>query len=123
MRVVLADDHETVREGLKALFLRHSQWMICGEAKNGQEAVDLVADLQPELVVLDLSMPVMNGIQAAVKIRQLSPNTKIVMLSLHTSAYSAEEAFRAGVSVYITKSEAGGELMRAVDALFSDVRP
>jgi NarL family two-component system response regulator LiaR len=122
VRVVLADDHETVREGLKGLFRRRSDWTICGEAKNGQEAVDLVAELQPELVVLDLSMPVMNSIQAATKIRQLSPDTKIVMLSMHTSAYSAEEAFRAGVNVYITKSEAGSELMRTVDTLFGDAR-
>ncbi|MGB6199893.1 MAG: response regulator transcription factor [Candidatus Acidiferrales bacterium] len=115
---MLADDHDTVREGLKALFKRHSQWIVCGEAKNGQEAVNIVAELQPELVVLDLSMPVMNGIHAAAKIRQIAPNTKIVMLSMHTSSYSAEEAFRVGVNVYLTKSEAGAELMRTVDALF-----
>jgi DNA-binding NarL/FixJ family response regulator len=67
-------------------------------------------------------MPEMNGIQAAAKIRQVSPATKIVMLSMHSSSYSAEEAFRAGVSAYVTKSEAGTELMRTVNALFGDSR-
>jgi DNA-binding NarL/FixJ family response regulator len=123
LRVVLADDHDLVREGLKALFRRHPRWTVGGEAKNGQEAIDLAAALQPDLIVLDLSMPEMNGIQAAARIRQLSPDTKIIMLSMHNSSYSAEEAFRAGVSVYITKSEAGVELMRAVDALFPDSGP
>jgi len=122
VRVVLADDHDLVREGLRTLFQRYPRWTVCGEAKNGQEAVELVAELQPELVVLDLSMPEMNGIQAAAKIRQVSPATKIVMLSMHSSSYSAEEAFRAGVSAYVTKSEAGTELMRTVNALFGDSR-
>ena len=122
MRVVLADDHDLVREGLRTLFQRYPRLTVCGEAKNGQEAVELVAELQPELVVLDLSMPEMNGIQAAAKIRQVSPATKIVMLSMHSSSYSAEEAFRAGVSAYVTKSEAGTELMRTVNALFGDSR-
>jgi DNA-binding NarL/FixJ family response regulator len=120
VRVVLADDHDLVREGLRTLFQRYPHWTVCGEAKNGKEAVDLVAELQPELVVLDLSMPEMNGIQAAARIREVSPATKIVMLSMHNSSYSAEEALRVGVSAYVTKSEAGTELMRTINALFTD---
>lgn len=119
MRVVLADDHELAREGVKALFKAHSaQWTVCGEAKDGQEAVELVEQLQPELIVLDLSMPVMNGMQAAAKIRQISPQTKIVMLSMHSSPFAAEEALRAGANAYVTKSEAGAGLMQAINTLF-----
>lgn len=122
VRVVLADDHDLVRQGLRALFQRFPQWTVCGEAKNGKEAVDLVAELQPDLAVLDLTMPEMNGIQAAVRIRQVSPVTKIVMLSMHSSYYSAEEAYRAGVNAYVTKSEAATELMRTINAIFGDSR-
>jgi DNA-binding NarL/FixJ family response regulator len=122
LRVVLADDHDLVREGLRALFERNSDWTVCGEAKNGLEAIELVSKLQPDLIVLDLSMPEMNGIHAAARIREISPETKIVMLSMHSSAYSAEEAFRAGVSAYVTKSEAGTALMRTVSELFANPR-
>jgi two-component system nitrate/nitrite response regulator NarL len=121
LRVVLADDHEVFRVGLRALFEGHSQWTVCGEAKNGQEAVDLAAGLQPELIVLDLSMPVMNGIQAARRIRQLSPATTIIVLSSHSASIAAEEALRAGASAYVTKSDAHADLVRTINALFADV--
>jgi DNA-binding NarL/FixJ family response regulator len=118
LRVILADDHEVFRVGLRALLAGHSQWTVCGEAKNGQEAVDLAVSLQPELVVLDLSMPVMNGIQAAKRIRQLSPATKIVILSSHSDSLAAAEALRAGASAYVTKSDPSG-LIRTINALFA----
>jgi DNA-binding NarL/FixJ family response regulator len=120
VRVVLADDHEVMRKGLKALFNEHSHWTVCGEAENGKEAVDLVLELQPELVVLDVSMPLMNGLQAAAKIRQLAPSTKIVMLSMHNSKYIAQEALHAGADIFLTKQQAGTELIRTIDSLFGE---
>ena len=120
LRVVLVDDHEVVRRGLKALFAGYSHWTVCGEAENGQDGVDLVAKLQPELVVLDLSMPVMNGIQAARKIREISPLTIIVVLSTHDSPQIVEESLRAGAALYLTKLEAGSDLIRMVDELFAN---
>jgi DNA-binding NarL/FixJ family response regulator len=122
LRVVLADDHELIRVGLRAFFDGYPEWTVCGEATNGGEAVDLAVSLQPELIVLDLSMPVMNGIQAARRIRQVSPSTKIVMLSSHSAATAAEEALRAGASAYVTKSDANTNLIRTINALFPDVR-
>jgi DNA-binding NarL/FixJ family response regulator len=120
VRVVLADDHEVVRKGVRALFNQHPGWTVCGEAENGVEAVDLVRELQPELVVLDVSMPVMNGLQAAAKIRQLSSSTKIVMLSMHNSIYVAQDALEAGADVFLTKAQAGTELIRTISLLFGD---
>jgi YesN/AraC family two-component response regulator len=81
MRVVLADDHEMVRRGMRSIVDGHPPWTVCEEAENGQQAIDLVLELKPDLIVLDLSMPVMNGLQAAAKIRQLVPSTKILILS------------------------------------------
>ena len=117
------DDHQLVREALKSLFDGHPRWTVCGEAENGQEAVRLVAEVRPELVVLDLSMPVMNGILAAAKIRQVSPTTKIIMVSMHSSPYVTREAIRAGVDLYLTKSEVYADLMRTIDELFSKSSP
>jgi DNA-binding NarL/FixJ family response regulator len=120
VRVVLADDHEVVRRGVKALFNQHPRWIVCGEAENGMEAVDLVLELQPELVVLDVSMPLMNGLQAAAKIRQLASSTKIVMLSMHNSISIAQDALDAGADVFLTKAKAGTELIRTINSLFGD---
>ena len=120
VRVVLADDHEVVRKGVRDLFNQHPGWTVCGEAENGIEAVDLVRELQPELVVLDVSMPVMNGLQAAAKIRQLASSTKIVVLSMHNSTSIAQDAFDAGADVFLTKAQAGTELIRTINSLFGD---
>jgi DNA-binding NarL/FixJ family response regulator len=120
VQVLLVDDHQLVLEGLRALFRHYPQWTICGEARDGREAVELVAKLKPDLVVLDLSMPTMNGIQAAAKIREISPQTKIIMLSMHGPSYAEREALRAGVDAYLTKSNAGPDLMRVIRELFKD---
>jgi len=120
VRVVLADDHEVVRKGVRGLFDDHPRWTVCGEAENGIEAVDLVRELQPELVVLDISMPLMNGLQAAARIRQLASSTKIVMLSMHNSRYVAQDALDAGADIFLTKAQAGTELIRTIDSLFGE---
>src|ERR1700682_1596712 len=117
MRVLIADDHEMVRRGIRALIEQHEGWQVCGEATNGQEAVDLVVSLQPELIVLDLSMPVMNGIQAAKKIRELAPATKIIVLSMHDSPHARRGAQIAGAHGYVTKTAAATELYEAIKSL------
>lgn len=118
LRVVIADDHEILRRGVKALFGNDARWTVCGEAENGQQAVDIVAALRPDLVVLDITMPVMNGLQAAAKIRQISPETKIIILSMHDSPHIGKEALRAGADVFVSKSTAGVSLIRTVEELF-----
>jgi DNA-binding NarL/FixJ family response regulator len=118
MQVVIADDHDILRSGVRALFESHPQWTVCGEASDGEQAVALAASLRPDLIILDVTMPVMNGLQAAEKIREVSPATKIVILSMHESPYITEKALQAGADVFLSKSDAGGKLLRAVDQLF-----
>jgi DNA-binding NarL/FixJ family response regulator len=121
MRVVLADDHEVVRRGIRAIVNGHPPWTVCGEAENGQEAIDLVLELKPDLVVLDLSMPVMNGLQATARIRQLAPSTKILVLSMHDSAQVEQGALAAGADAFLTKGASTDTFIRTVTTLL-DIR-
>ena len=107
-----------MRKGLRSLLNGQSRWNVCGEAKNGQEALDLVLELQPDLIVLDISMPVMNGLQAASKIRQASPATKIVILSTHDSPQVKGAALEAGAHAFVTKSETADQLVKVIEELF-----
>ena len=118
MRVLIADDHELVRKGLGAIFSSEPDWTICGEAANGQEAVELVVKLRPDLVLLDITMPLMNGLTAAAKIRQLAPATKILIVSMHDSPVAAREALKAGADAFLPKSAGGFNLMRVIEAIF-----
>ena len=120
MRVVLADDHELVRRGVRGILEAHTRFTISGEATNGQEAIDLVVKLQPELVLLDISMPTMNGLQAAAKIRELRPDTKIIILTMHDSEQVKMEAVRHGADGFVTKSSASTDLLKTILELFPD---
>jgi YesN/AraC family two-component response regulator len=84
-RILLADDHELIRKGLRALLEAKKESLICGEAGDGQEAVERVVELQPDLIILDVTMPALNGLQAAQRIREQVPKTKILILSMHDS--------------------------------------
>jgi DNA-binding NarL/FixJ family response regulator len=123
VRVVIADDHELLRKGLGAIFSGEPGWTVCGEAANGQEAVELVVQLRPDLVLLDITMPRMNGLAAAAKIRQLAPATKILIVSMHDSPVAAREALKAGADGFLPKSAGGFHLMRAIDAIFRNGAP
>jgi DNA-binding NarL/FixJ family response regulator len=118
-KILLADDHELLRRGVRLLLENRSDWEICGEAKNGHEAVEQVLALKPDLVLLDLSMPVMGGIEAARRIRALAPDTKILVFSTHDSPHIASEAMRAGAHGYVVKTAAATELEGAVAALLN----
>jgi DNA-binding NarL/FixJ family response regulator len=107
-----------MRKGLRSLLNGQSRWNVCGEAQNGQEALDLVLELQPDLIVLDISMPVMNGLQAAAKIRKASPATKIVILSTHDSPQVKGAALEAGAHAFVTKSETADQLVQVIEGLF-----
>jgi DNA-binding NarL/FixJ family response regulator len=116
-KVLLVDDHDVVRRGLKDM-LRDTGFDVCGEAENGQEGVEQTLRLKPDLVLLDMSMPVMTGLQAAAAIRRLSPGTKIIMVSMHDSPLMVKEAHAAGADAYITKTSAGKELLPTINRLF-----
>jgi DNA-binding NarL/FixJ family response regulator len=116
VRVVVADDHAFIRQGIRAMFEARG-WTVCGEAANGQEAIDLVTKIQPDLVVLDISMPVLNGLLAATAIRAAVPCTKIVMLSMHDSAQARSEALKAGADAYVTKTAEPAFLFQTIQTL------
>jgi len=116
-RILLADDHELIRKGLRALIEVNKNWTICGEAGNGQEAVDRVVELKPDLVILDVTMPILNGLQAARLIRERVPGTKILILSMHDSLQLANEAFRLGADAYLVKSGPQAQLLDTIAGL------
>lgn len=113
IRIVLADDHQMVRQGLKAI-LEQEGFKVVGEAADGHEATKLAQSLAPDVAVLDLAMPLMNGIGAAKAIAQANSPTKIVVLTMHTEAQYVLEALRAGIRGYVLKSRAAAELVQAI---------
>ena len=106
LRILVADDHDIIRRGLKALLSSRPGWMVCAEATTGREAVALAAQHKPDIVVMDISMPDLNGLEAARKVRKLLPKTEVVILSLHYSDQLVREVVDAGARAYIMKSDA-----------------
>lgn len=117
MRILVADDHDIIRRGLKELLTSRAGWQVCAEAKTGREAVTLAEQLKPDVVVMDISMPDLNGLEAARKIRKSLPKTEILILTLHFSDQLVREIVEAGVRAYIMKSDADRDLVAAVEAL------
>ncbi len=103
--VLIADDVEIIRRALCELFKSEADFDVCGEAENGREAIERAQELHPDLIVLDLSMPVMNGIDAARILRRLMPTVPLIIFSEYSDVFSAEEARSAGVSALVSKSE------------------
>jgi DNA-binding NarL/FixJ family response regulator len=103
--VLIVDDNEIIRRGLRELFTSEQDFDVCGEAENGQEAIEKAQELHPDLVVLDLSMPVMNGVDAARILRKLMPSVPLIVFSEHSEVFSEEEARSAGVSALVSKSD------------------
>jgi DNA-binding NarL/FixJ family response regulator len=118
-RILLADDHQMFREGLKSVLLSETDFMVAGEAGNGLEAVDLSRDLAPDIVVMDISMPEMNGIEATRRIHAESPDVKIIILSMHTEKHFILGALKAGASGVVVKNSASAELVIAIEAVAS----
>jgi len=113
LRIILADDHEIVRDGLRALLEREG-FAVVGEASDGREAVKLAQDHQPDVAVLDLAMPSLNGVDAAKEIVRVSPKTKSVLLTVHAEDQYVLTALRAGISGYVLKTKATADLVRAI---------
>ncbi len=119
-RVLIVDDHAVVRRGVRALLQPSQNWEICGEAENGEDAIRLAQDLKPEIIIMDLSMPVMNGLQATRAIRQSLPEIKVVLFSLHTSSELVRSIFMAGAQGYVLKSDAETDLITALETVYGN---
>ena len=117
LRVVIVDDHGVVRRGVRALIETHPAWRVVGEGATGREAVELVRHLRPHVVVLDLSMPEMNGLEATRQIVTESPQTEVLVLTMHHSEQLARDVLQAGARGYLLKSDADQNLIAAVDSL------
>jgi DNA-binding NarL/FixJ family response regulator len=117
LRILIADDHEVARRGIRALLESHPAWEVCGEAKDGREAVELAAALKPQLILLDIGMPNLNGLEAARQILAASPDIAILILTMQDSDNVVREVLRAGARGFLLKSDAGSDLIAAVEAL------
>jgi two-component system response regulator NreC len=119
IKVLLADDHMIVRDGLRSLLDRDGDLEVIGEAPNGQIAVELTHKLIPDVVVMDVAMPVMNGIEATEKIIKDRPNAKIIALSMHSDRCFVSSMLQAGASGYLLKDSAFDELVEAIRTVIS----
>lgn len=113
IRVLLADNHSLVRQGLKALLEREG-FLVVAEASDGQEALRQAPDVRADVAILDISMPILNGLDAAREIQKCSPKTKIILLTRHDEDQYVTEALRAGVKAYVLKSQASNDLVHAI---------
>jgi DNA-binding NarL/FixJ family response regulator len=118
IRILIADDYERWRRQVRLLFQARPEWQVIAEASDGSEAVQKAEELKPDLILLDIGLPKLNGIEAALRIRQLSPSSKIIFLSLHTSLDVVQAALSTGARGYVCKTDAQSELLLAVDAVF-----
>jgi DNA-binding NarL/FixJ family response regulator len=117
VRILIVDDHDLMRRGIKALLQSHAGWEVVGEAHTGREAVAKAEELKPDVAILDISMPDLNGIEAARRIRKSAPNTEVLILSVHYSDQLIRDILEAGVRGYIVKSDSDRDLAIAVETL------
>ncbi len=117
LRILIADDHQLVRNGIRALLQSHAGWEICGEAGTGREAVVKAIELTPDIVILDISMPDLNGVDAARRIQMASKKTQVLILSAHYSDELIREIINSGVRGYVLKTDSDHDLVIAVETL------
>ena len=116
-RVMLVDDHMVVRRGLRALIESIPGWEVCAEASEGHEALAIAEEVRPDIIVMDLSMPHLGGIDATIQLGKILPGVEILILTMHESDQMVGQALRAGARGYLLKSESEDKLMEALDAL------
>jgi DNA-binding NarL/FixJ family response regulator len=117
LKILVVDDHECIRQGVRSILSFRPDIEVCGEAVDGKEAIEKADQLQPDLIILDVTMPVLSGLAAARAIRKILPETRILMFSAYDEKVLIEEAKKLGVHGYLTKTRGGEALLRAVDAL------
>lgn len=119
-RVLIVDDHAVIRRGVQGILNGYPEWELCGEAENGEEGLRLAGELQPEVVIMDVSMPGLNGLQATRIIHDVLPQIRVLLLTLHSSGEFVRSAFHAGARGYVLKSDAENELVRALNIVVGE---
>jgi DNA-binding NarL/FixJ family response regulator len=117
MKILIADDHELVRKGLRAVLEEQPGWKVCGEAVNGRHAVELAKQLRPDVIVLDITMPELNGPEATRQIRKALPDAEVLILTMHESDQLVSEVLAAGARGYILKADTSRLLVTAIESL------
>ena len=117
LRILVVDDHAVVRRGVRSLLESHEGWVVCGEATNGRDAVEQTRRLRPDVVVMDLSLPDLNGLDATRQILKDAPEIEVLVLTMHHSEELARNVLQAGARGYVLKSDADENLITAVDSL------
>jgi len=117
IRVLLVDDHEIARKGIRSVLTSDASLAVVSEAADGEEAVKRTEELRPDIILLDITLPGISGIQAARKIRVVSPESRIIFLSQHDSIQIAKDALSVGAQGYVVKSDAGRDLLRAIQTV------
>ena len=117
LRILVADDHDVARRGIRSLLESRAGWEVCGEAKDGREAIEMASACKPDLILLDIGMPNLNGLEAARQILAASPDALILILTMHDTDQVVREVLRAGARGFLLKSDAGRDLIAAVEAL------
>lgn len=117
MNILIADDHELVRKGLRAVLETQPGWRVCGEAVNGRQAVERARELQPDVIVMDFSMPELNGLEATRQIRKALPKVEVLILTVHASEQLVGEVLAAGARGYILKADTSRLLVAAIESL------
>lgn len=116
VRILIADDYEKVRRAVRMLLASHKEWDVCGEAVDGQDAIQKAKELKPDVVLLDISMPYLNGLEAARVIHKEVPQSEILILSQHPASEMLQPALEAGARGYVAKSDMSRDLLAAVEA-------
>jgi len=117
VRILIVDDHQIVRQGVKSILAERPDWQVCGEAANGQEAIESAMALHPDLIIMDITMPVMSGLDAAARISSMRLGALLLVLTMHEVEPLVCDIRRVGARGYVQKARAGRELIRAIDAL------
>lgn len=117
VRILIVDDHDVVRAGVRTILATRSDWEVCAEATNGKMAVEMARELKPELIVMDITMPIMSGLDAAKEIARLGLGGKVLVLSMHELRYRLDDLASLGIQGYVLKSNAVRDLIRALDTL------
>jgi DNA-binding NarL/FixJ family response regulator len=120
LRIMVADDHEVVRRGLRSLLESQPNWQVCAEAADGRDVVKRAAELKPDVIILDIAMPNLNGLEATRQLLKTDPGARVLILTLHDSEQVIRDVLSAGARGFLLKTDAARDLVSAVDALRQD---